>query len=397
MSNVGKKVGFAFAGVLVAGAGIVLANLPRTGVYYLENPPTRNGRHEPGGPGTRTEPSEVLAAAKPDKPTLAPPVPVPSPLSPEVAKALGWLVEKQGKDGGFGQNDGAEPDVANTAIAALALIKAGNTPTSGPYRDAVRAAVEFVRREVAASEDGTPLVTNRTGTQPQRKIGPYVDTFLAAQLLGEVDGRMPDLAAQGLVRTALERCVAKIEKCQSEDGSFNQGGWAPVLGSTFACKALQMANEKGVRVDRDVLARAEDYMLGLHNKETGQFSSTAGAGVALYSTSGALYSLATAARPATEEVRAAVKELKNPDVVRGFGSMGGEEFVSYMMASTSIASVDGQSSVQWNAQIRENLAKLQNADGSWAGHHCITGRVFCTAAAVLTLVAENAPAPTSTK
>ena len=104
-----------------------------------------------------------------------------------------------------------------------------------------------------------------------------------------VDRKMPDLAAQGLVRAALERCVAKVEKCQSEDGSFNQGGWAPVLGSTFACKALQTANAKGVRVDSDVLARAEDYLLGLHNKETGQFASAAGAGVSLYSTSGALY------------------------------------------------------------------------------------------------------------
>src|SRR5262249_52588426 len=90
-------------------------------------------------------------------------------------------------------------------------------------------------------------------------------------------------------------------------------------------------------------------------------------------------------------VAAAARELGKGEVLRGFGSMGGEEFVSYMMASTSLAGPDGQGSTQWNREIRGDLLKLQNADGSWAGSHCITGRVFCTAAAVLTLAESSAP------
>ena len=35
----------------------------------------------------------------------------------------------------------------------------------------------------------------------------------------------------------------------------------------------------------------------------------------------------------------------------------------------------------------------QNEDGSWSGHHCITGRTFCTAGALLTLMADRAPMP----
>ena len=83
-------------------------------------------------------------------------------------------------------------------------------------------------------------------------------------------------------------------------------------------------------------------------------------------------------------------------LIRGFGSNGGEEYVSFMMASTSLAAAGGaEASVQWDSNIRSKLGSLQNADGSWAGHHCITGRVFCTASAILTLTADRAAATPS--
>jgi len=34
---------------------------------------------------------------------------------------------------------------------------------------------------------------------------------------------------------------------------------------------------------------------------------------------------------------------------------------------------------------------VQNADGSWSGHHCITGRTFCTAAALNVLTIDRSP------
>jgi len=43
--------------------------------------------------------------------------------------------------------------------------------------------------------------------------------------------------------------------------------------------------------------------------------------------------------------------------------------------------------------MTDNLERIQNRDGSWSGHHCITGRTFCTAAALLVLLADRAPRP----
>jgi hypothetical protein len=42
--------------------------------------------------------------------------------------------------------------------------------------------------------------------------------------------------------------------------------------------------------------------------------------------------------------------------------------------------------------MKTQLVKLQNEDGTWAGHHCITGRVAVTSAAVLTLMVDRTPA-----
>jgi hypothetical protein len=43
---------------------------------------------------------------------------------------------------------------------------------------------------------------------------------------------------------------------------------------------------------------------------------------------------------------------------------------------------------KWNADTRLTLIKLQNEDGTWAGQHCISGRVAVTRA-ILLLMAER--------
>jgi hypothetical protein len=55
--------------------------------------------------------------------------------------------------------------------------------------------------------------------------------------------------------------------------------------------------------------------------------------------------------------------------------------------------------VKWNTDTKAKILKLQNEDGTWAGHHCITGRVAVTSAAILTLLADRDPmiVPTTTK
>src|SRR5271154_724081 len=86
------------------------------------------------------------------------------PVTAAVEKGAQWLVSTQGKDGGWGQDGGETSyvrqgerlessgnDVANTAVAATALLHAGSTPTHGEYQAALLRAVDFVLRHVDES------------------------------------------------------------------------------------------------------------------------------------------------------------------------------------------------------------------------------------------------------
>src|SRR5262245_60126438 len=196
---------------------------------------------------------------------------VPATTSPEISEAVGkgakWLASVQGADGGWGQDGGATSnirqterlesqgnDVANTAVAALALLRAGNQ-----YRPNVERAVDFILKKIEASPADGLSITNVKDTQIQRKLGPYIDTFLASMLLAQVDGTFAGVN-KARVRSGLERCIAKIERNQQGDGSWNVGGgWAPVLGTSLASRSLYEAKQKGVKIDEAVMARAENY------------------------------------------------------------------------------------------------------------------------------------------
>src|SRR5450432_4407924 len=142
------------------------------------------------------------------------------PVSLAVEKGLKWLVSTQGKDGGWGQDGGETSyvrqgerlesngnDVANTAVVAEALLHNGTTATRGEYREPLLRAVNFILTRVEQSPAEGLAVTDVKGTQIQRKLGPYIDTFLTSKLLAELDGTMGDAKANTRVRESLQKCV----------------------------------------------------------------------------------------------------------------------------------------------------------------------------------------------
>jgi Prenyltransferase and squalene oxidase repeat len=351
------------------------------------------------------------------------------PVSIAVAKGMKWLVSVQGKDGGWGQDGGETSyvrqgerlesrgnDVANTAVAAEALLHTGNTPTSGAYRESLQRAVGSILQHVERSPAGGLAVTDLTGTQIERKLGPYIDTFLTSKLLAELDGNMGNVQANARVRQSLQKCVAKIEKNQLQDGSWNvAGGWAPILGTSLASQSLYIANGKGVAVPAATMARVEDYTQktgsgvvggvagGVAAGEGGGVGSVAetvsvsaaSAGVPLYKRAQELEQLSRTEKDRkknAKQIDAIKARLSDARFVTGFGSIGGEEFFSYLNISDSLHRAGGPEWEKWNADIKAKILKMQNEDGTWAGHHCITGRVAVTSAAILMLLADREPA-----
>jgi len=365
----------------------------------------------------------ALCAANSSK-AQKPPVAVSPPLAAAVDKGAKWLASVQGADGGWGQDGGAASntrqgerlessgnDVANTAVAALALMRAGKQ-----YQSNVERALAFILKRVEASPADGLAITNVQGTQIQRKLGPYIDTFLTSMLLAELDGTLSKVQ-NARIRQGLEKCVAKIERNQKGDGSWNiAGGWAPVLGTSMASRSLYAAQQKGVKVNEQTVALAENYTLkaldssvdGVRSSPSAAKGSAGGiagraeasvvvssdsAGVGLYQSAQALEQLSRTDKDRAKnakQIRAIQRQLTDARFVEGFGSIGGEEFFSYLNVSDSLKRSGGEEWKKWHTQITDKILKLQNNDGTWAGHHCITGRVAVTSAAILNLAVNRA-------
>lgn len=318
-------------------------------------------------------------------------------------------------------------NVADSGMTMLALLRSGSTPKAGEYAGALRKGSEYLLGEIEASDADSLSVTRVQGTRVQSKIGAYVDTFIAAAVLTELKGRMQDADANARVEKALAKVLAKIEKNQRQDGTFAGDGWAPVLSQAMASKAVNRANRTGAKVDRKVLERMEQNARASATPEGRFAAAPTAAGVDLYAQASGLGALAEAkqtndadeskyreqAKSApTEAQRREAKEkladieqtrraqqaavtqtvdrLSDPSFIAGFGSNGGEEFLSYMLVSESLFVEGGKAWEEWDAKMAENLTRVQNGDGSWTGHHCITGRNFCTAAALLVLMTDRA-------
>ena len=395
----------------------------------------------------------------------------PKPLSENVTKGLAWLVEHQNNDGGWGQGEessqmGHDMDkvkdisnVADTAMATLALIRAGSTPTDGPHKEHIRKAIGYVCDQIEAADDKTLWVTDVRGTRVQSKIGQYVDTFLAANLLTEVKDKMPDAAGNQRVFAALEKVLDKIEKNQKDDGGWDNQGWAGGLGGAMGQKALANAKRVGMEVDDEALDKAQrGAQQGAKTDGDGRFAADGkSAGIELYSAATSVGGLADASKAnivrraeAEQQAEAAkeentrlaaalpaapaeqreqlqqqmqmneskiaeaserlenfeaaeqdldaakdalLKRMDDEQFVAGFGNNGGEEFLSYLQIGEALVVDGGEQFAEWDKKMTQNLNKVQNNDGSWSGHHCITGRTFCTAASLLVLTVDRDPPP----
>jgi Prenyltransferase and squalene oxidase repeat len=390
----------------------------------------------------------------PQNPKKDPKATTPVSSAATLEKGLAWLIAQQRENGGWGQGggwrqdvkgkgrvEGAEvedpADMGNTCMSLMALMRAGHSPGSGTFKDRAAKAFDFVCSNVEKADEDSPYVTPVRNTQLQVKIGAYVDTFLAGWVLSELKGGLPDKASEERAAAALDKVVRKISKHQKADGSFaGNTGWASVLSQGVCSRALNGAVQKGVKVDLAVLDRDQKQNTVGLNKVTGDISSAPAAGgastagVALYSSSSRISGLwdrtrtnrqlrkdaeavlADASKPDSDkeaarlrivtvdeeqrqaETAAAAVAAKAGDkaFVAGFGNNGGEEYLSFFNLAEAMRARGGPGWEQWKLQMVTIVCGAQNADGSWTGHHCITGRTFCTATALLTLVQQNMPA-----
>jgi hypothetical protein len=363
----------------------------------------------------------------------------PAKVSFAIDEALEWMAKAQLNNGGFGAGTHSHQDVMNphsvtadpatTAMVSMALLRSGSTLSKGQFANNLKRALEYLLVQVEESGDNEYNITNLTGTQPQVKLGQNIDVVLTSQFFTNLmDCLQGNAVLKDRVVKCNNKCLVKIQKSMADNGSVRGAGWAGVLQSSFATNALETAQDKGLKVDDEKLKQAKTYQKNNFDVTTNKVATEDGAGVMLYSLSSTARSSAKEAREAKEYAakakkegkisseeptvdnlvksgmsesealrygtaykinRAANQQAQQEDVMDGFGSNGGEEFLSYLQTGEGLIMSKDRDWKKWYGNVSGRLVKIQNDDGSWNGHHCITSPVFCTATALLILSVNN--------
>lgn len=363
----------------------------------------------------------------------------PEKVIASVERGLRWIAAAQNKNGGWGAGShyrqnitdphAVQTDPATTAMVAMALLRSGSTISGGEYSSQLRSALEYLLNAVETSEKTTTNITSLTGTQIQTKLGANIDVILTSQFLSNITPHITEATLLSRVKSSQEICVQKIQRSQSDNGSIAGSGWAGVLQSSFATNALEAAEANGASVDKKALEKAREFQKNNYDTKTGNVNTDLGAGIVLYSVTGSARASAKEARKVEEEIQKAKSEGKldedvapsaealmgigydqdealkyatayqvyesakvqaqRDDVLDGFGNNGGEEFLSYLQTGESMIINKDDGWQGWYDNMSGRILTIQNDNGSWSGHHCITSPVFCTATCLLILSVNN--------
>jgi hypothetical protein len=303
---------------------------------------------------------------------------------------LAYLVARAAEsvDGAFPVDDARDKDRAPlgvTALATLAFLGAGHSPGRGPYGETVARAVDYLLEHVdLAPESPTFGYISQGGDALSRTHGHGYATLALAQAHGMARERSERL------QRSLVAAVHCIEKSQG-----TEGGWyyqprfsAEHEGSVTIClvQALRAAQNVGVQVDSNVIARAEDYIARLQNPDgTFRYGLAPGEQSSLALTAAGIVTLNSAGRYEGPVLKNALDAL-TAGIARQDEGLERPDFACYQrfyLAQALWQLDDPAPFAAWYTAEARRLIASQEPDGSWDDRRF--GRCYATATNCLVL------------
>jgi hypothetical protein len=304
---------------------------------------------------------------------------LPPRLDEGVARGLRFLAEQQKEDGSL---ESGGPRVAMTALGLMAFLSAGHTPDAGAHGEAVRAAIDYLID--AAPKDG--YFGKLDGS---RMYGHGIATLA----LVEAAGVEPDAGRRDKMLAIVSAAVKVILDAQDvAKAPHEQGGWryeprsadSDLSLSGWNALALRAAQNAGVEVPKERVARAVQYVLKCYHKEQGGFAYQPGQSASIAMTGVALLNLRLLdANTDHPQAAAAVaylgKSLATENVRYPY-------YAAYYAAQASFQAGGATWQTVWPPTMDRSLA-AQLPDGGWPPSKTNEepGRVYATAMSVLTL------------
>ena len=308
----------------------------------------------------------------------------PKHCSPRTKKAvdagLAYLAKTQSPDGHWvNSQDGAAYPVSMAALAGMAFLANGNTPSRGPYADNVRRVVEYLLNQAKPSgiitgpgqEQGRPMYGHGFGLM-----------FLASAYGMETEDR-----TRARMRKVIEAAIDLTARGQS-----NIGGWTYIPGggdegsvTVTQIQALRAAHNAGFTVPKGVIEEAVRYLERCRTAEGGiAYSFGSGGDTRLAITAAAVATLYNAgqydSKLADDCLAYVSKAFKNS---REDWSAFGHGFYAHLYASQAFYQASDRDWDEYFPAARDKLLAMQAADGSWNGDGI--GPVYGTAVALTIL------------
>jgi hypothetical protein len=329
--------------------------------------------------------------------------------STTISRGLSWLARQQTQSGAWSNaigyklnysyfRTGEGAHVGVTAIAGLAFLANGHTPSKGEHAPVVKKALDFVLRcmsletgfigsigkRVQGREfpkpNGSEHFTNKTGMYSHAFAGLFLAEVLAAE---HFDPLM--MKVEAAVRLTLS--------AQNKTGGWRYLSTAKDADlSVTACQLhfLYAAKRAGVAVPENALERGREYVEKCRTVETGAFHYQASrllSRVTFALTAAGLSIVGTWGKDMDYLTRKGLDFLKRSRPVR---KKPGQNDLHYFYGLFFAASVyskakDPALAPLWKA-VREEVIKAQGKDGSWKDE---IGPAYATAMACIILSATK--------
>jgi len=305
-----------------------------------------------------------------------------------IDRGVAWLAKHQRRDGSFGEAGGGGGygvyPTAMSALAGMAFLCHGDTPSRGRYSEKVRKVMRFLIDPRHASRTG--LITS-SGEESRSMYGHGFSTMFLACCMGEE----LDEATETRVRQVLGRAVELIGRSQS-----GAGGWLYTPDSNgdegsvtvTQVQALRACRNAGIAVPVTVVRRAVGYIEKSQNSDGGiAYNAHGGPSRPALAAAGAavLYNAGQYDSPAARKcLQYCKRHIKITD-------RNGHWYYTHLYLAQAYWQAGGDDWARYYPQVRDFILRSQASDGSWQGDG--VGKVYGTSIAVtiLSLPFERVP------
>jgi hypothetical protein len=298
-----------------------------------------------------------------------------------VKTGLDYLAKTQSQDGNWsnGQDGSAYPTVM-AALAGMAFLAHGDTPSRGPYADNIHRTELFLIGNARPSG----LITSAAEADSRSMYGHGFSLLFLASVYGmETDPRLRD---------TLKKVITNAIQLTAR-GQSAYGGWTYVPGAgdegsvtVTQMQGLRAASNAGFNVPKGTVEGAVRYLERCKTPEGGiEYSLGSASGPRLPISAAAVATLYNAGEYDSKLADACLAYVwKQFNAQNGGWNVGtGHDFYTQLYASQAFYQAGDK---YWDAyfpKTRDGLLQMQQPDGSWAGDGI--GPIYGTSIAAIIL------------